>query len=580
MSIGDDDNPLDTRVEELIDRGLTRYSNGEIEGALSEWKHALALDPDSERAANYLHYVEEHHDLASGGYEILSESTAELFYPFGLVELGLARLSNEELEEYESFEIVPTKIEDSEHDDITAQFRAIPEYDVDDGWIVDEGWSDDLVNKSEKSRASLVDRQGTPARSATNSQGSGAPARGASLEVSFADLELDVDLANPEDVEPTQAREGRSLVDAEIADLGVGFPSIDELPRGGATSPSPGLDDNILELGGAGLHEKREEATRPGGGVLSRGAEPHLGQGQWSGRVAAPTSSGFDELELDLDMEPTSARAEISDAIDAGDHDVMISFDEDSRRDVSIDDEKTIDRGGLHASKLVTPGRAPTEDSGLLSLRIDELTHDDQDMTHELLLPDIDLDDDFDATPQPAPLEEPSGEIEIGLSSDDLSNLDVRVPSAAACEDVLAVVTADAPKEDAGARTQFIVSRLIKISGLEYAKGNRAAAAVAVAYALDYADDNAWAQKLVFENERRIVQILIGSLGELGDVPTLAVPLGEIPIDQIEHRAAFLLTRVDGQLTLDEILDVSGMPRMEALRHLSRVQAKGFLTVS
>ena len=31
---------------------------------------------------------------------------------------------------------------------------------------------------------------------------------------------------------------------------------------------------------------------------------------------------------------------------------------------------------------------------------------------------------------------------------------------------------------------------------------------------------------------------------------------------------------------LEEILDVSGMPRMEALRHLSRIHAKGFLRVS
>lgn len=37
----------------------------------------------------------------------------------------------------------------------------------------------------------------------------------------------------------------------------------------------------------------------------------------------------------------------------------------------------------------------------------------------------------------------------------------------------------------------------------------------------------------------------------------------------LDHRAGFLLSRIDSQLTIDELLDTSGMPRLEALRTIS-----------
>ena len=45
----------------------------------------------------------------------------------------------------------------------------------------------------------------------------------------------------------------------------------------------------------------------------------------------------------------------------------------------------------------------------------------------------------------------------------------------------------------------------------------------------------------------------------------------------ISPRAAFLLSRVDGTLSLDEILDVSGMPRLEAYRYLCQLFLRGIL---
>ena len=66
-------------------------------------------------------------------------------------------------------------------------------------------------------------------------------------------------------------------------------------------------------------------------------------------------------------------------------------------------------------------------------------------------------------------------------------------------------------------------------------------------------------------------------LGDLERTPVLARPLHELAGAPISPRAAFLLSRVDGLLSLDEILDVSGMPRLEAYRYLCQLFLRGIL---
>src|SRR5262245_52752996 len=45
------------RVTALVERGLERYGVGDLAGALGEWEHALALDPTSAQAKEYIDYV-------------------------------------------------------------------------------------------------------------------------------------------------------------------------------------------------------------------------------------------------------------------------------------------------------------------------------------------------------------------------------------------------------------------------------------------------------------------------------------------------------------------------------------------
>jgi hypothetical protein len=62
-------------------------------------------------------------------------------------------------------------------------------------------------------------------------------------------------------------------------------------------------------------------------------------------------------------------------------------------------------------------------------------------------------------------------------------------------------------------------------------------------------------------------------------VPSIAVPLHAISAEDLDHRTGFLLSRIDGMLTYEDILDVAGMPRMEAYKILSTLLRKGFIEI-
>ena len=99
----------------------------------------------------------------------------------------------------------------------------------------------------------------------------------------------------------------------------------------------------------------------------------------------------------------------------------------------------------------------------------------------------------------------------------------------------------------------------------------------AVDLALSEDPNSALAQKLIHRNRDAIMNIFQNFLGDLDRQPQLARPLHELASAPISPRAAFLLSRIDGTLTVDEILDVSGMPRLEAYRHLCQLFLRGIL---
>ena len=77
-----------------------------------------------------------------------------------------------------------------------------------------------------------------------------------------------------------------------------------------------------------------------------------------------------------------------------------------------------------------------------------------------------------------------------------------------------------------------------------------------------------------------LTQMYSARLGSLDQVVRVAIPPEEIRWLSLDHRAGFLLSLVDGCSTMEEILDICGMPRLDALRimfmlHEQRVVAVG-----
>ena len=67
-------------------------------------------------------------------------------------------------------------------------------------------------------------------------------------------------------------------------------------------------------------------------------------------------------------------------------------------------------------------------------------------------------------------------------------------------------------------------------------------------------------------------QMYTARIGPLDRVPLVMVARDQLRWLSIDHRAGFVLSLVDGVSSLEMILDVSGMPELDALRILSDVE--------
>ncbi|MCA9602014.1 MAG: hypothetical protein KC417_08320 [Myxococcales bacterium] len=83
--------------------------------------------------------------------------------------------------------------------------------------------------------------------------------------------------------------------------------------------------------------------------------------------------------------------------------------------------------------------------------------------------------------------------------------------------------------------------------------------------------NNAEARGVVAACRERLSQMYLSRVGSTESVPQVIVPDAEIRWLGLDHRAGFLLSRVDGMSTVDEIIDMSGMERLEALKILAEL---------
>jgi len=76
---------------------------------------------------------------------------------------------------------------------------------------------------------------------------------------------------------------------------------------------------------------------------------------------------------------------------------------------------------------------------------------------------------------------------------------------------------------------------------------------------------------------RELLALNAARVGDRNRLLSVSVPPDWIKQMAIEPRAAFLLSRIDGECTIDEIIDVSGMSELDALGILADLLEDGVI---
>jgi hypothetical protein len=99
-----------------------------------------------------------------------------------------------------------------------------------------------------------------------------------------------------------------------------------------------------------------------------------------------------------------------------------------------------------------------------------------------------------------------------------------------------------------------------------YAMGDYTGALVVAEGILEGNPDQAEAARYAKNCRDVLMQMYSARLGSLDQVVSMAIPAEQIRWLSLDHRSGFLLSLVDGTSSIEEILDISGMPRLDALR--------------
>ncbi len=102
-----------------------------------------------------------------------------------------------------------------------------------------------------------------------------------------------------------------------------------------------------------------------------------------------------------------------------------------------------------------------------------------------------------------------------------------------------------------------------------YATGDFSGALQLAEALLEADDGDLEAQRFATSCRDILTQMLASRVGSFEQVVEVALTPEELRWLTLDHRAGFFLSLVDSSSTIDELLDISGMPRLESLRILS-----------
>ncbi|MBS1123689.1 MAG: Tetratricopeptide repeat protein [Deltaproteobacteria bacterium] len=541
-------------VDQSIEEGLTLYGQGDLDGALQSWERALAVDPENPQANSYVDYVRQNYELLTS--EVSKSNSAG---PFAITEGE---------PEYQ-IEILPGEL-------IAPTIAPLYMDPLDEGWFMED--------------------EGGPHRSRT-----------VSADPPMETLELEADEPPAEPAQPISfddatreypggppvnaSRAGvPSQVAAELTPSGFGGAQDHQTPGVSAASGfntqltdvrqrdlgfvqmrDPGLDHRPASVGPSDLvitlrtpvtsdlGDDTLQQLRPAGALDDLAYEDPPTTERTLGASAAAL---LDSLPV-----PTGTTR-------GADQPVWVPSDllaESKTRDFPEPSSRSQPPANATARQPGTDGVSPP--------RIEQLPGGARSNLPKLgSAPTLDLgiremaamradDEPTNMRARPMPRE--------GTRADAYLAFD---PIDARTAQILDDVEVGAPEHEAKEdRTRRRITALFDRALIWSRNGELEHAVAAIDLALSEDPNSALAQKLIHRNRDTMMSVFQAFLGDLQRQPLLARPLHELANAPISPRAAFLLSRVDGTLSLDEILDVSGMPRLEAYRYLCQLYLRGIL---
>ncbi|MBV8762774.1 MAG: hypothetical protein JO257_36150 [Deltaproteobacteria bacterium] len=540
--------PAASDIDRLVEEGLDLYGKGDIDGALLRWEEVLALDPDNDQAASYVEYVRDN-------YELLTTSEP------GIVDGADTPFGIEEEPEYE-IQVLPGELPVAQapmHMDT-----------LDEGWFLDE---------APTREASFVREAPSLPNTTLEIEAEEPPAAEESGGVNFEDAtreyfgpasEFGVETTSGVSSQKTgikkrdmgfvrAASESEPEAEAEetreFGGVNVKLRTPEtplELGKAGGTGKKPTVDEDDLIASLPSPRpapEQRPVTTRDlplRAPELPSTADVAASEAMTRDMPSPPAAPATRTMDLpSVAAPPTRTRDYPSPSRPPANRDRDISAV--SQAEVMLSNKKTEDLEGLRRAQLSDPiVSAPTRELGLRPLA------------------------------EPAkPAKEPEGTRADGTRHDLVLPFDpIDARSAQILDDVDEGAPSDEAKED---RTRRRITALFDKAIEWNGAGELDKAVAAVDLALSEDPNSALAQKLIHRNRETVQQVFQNFLGDLARTPQLARPLHELATAPISPRAAFLLSRIDGMISIDEILDVSGMPRIEAYRHLCQLYLRGIL---
>lgn len=85
------------------------------------------------------------------------------------------------------------------------------------------------------------------------------------------------------------------------------------------------------------------------------------------------------------------------------------------------------------------------------------------------------------------------------------------------------------------------------------------------------------AERLQQQLERELERVQHERIGSLSRIPVLRAKMSEIAQLNLDHRAGFLLSQIDGMLSFEDIIDMSAMSRLETMTVLAELCEKGVI---